>query len=206
MSFIDSIFPGAGSLFGGDEAEGGYDQASQVQREMYKQGRKDLAPYRNFGRSYLDNMQGHIASRRAKIARPTAHSVTSLPGYKFRLDEGLKALENSAIARGGVLSGNAIRDAIGYSQDYASQEYDNALDQYTRDVQVDEGKYQNKFGQLMNLINLGYGAAGGSAGIAQNTGNALSDLYVGKGKTSAEIKQFPLRLGAGVLGSYLGGK
>lgn len=181
-------------LFGGDDVSKGYKRGINAQKQMYDTARGDLAPYRDFGSNYLAQMRDFYGSR----TRPTPESVKASPGYQFRLNEGTRALDNSAISKGGLLSGNHLRDVLSYGQDYASNEYDKAV---TRD----EGMYQNEFSRLMNLINLGYGAAGGSAGIAQNTGNALAQLYAGKGQAESEIAQFPWKLAAKGAGTYLTG-
>ncbi len=52
------------------------------------------------------------------------------PGYAFRLSEGLKALDRTAAARGGLISGSAMKGAMRYGQDMASQEYQNAFNRY----------------------------------------------------------------------------
>ena len=39
------------------------------------------------------------------------------PGYAFRMSEGLKALDRTAAARGGLLSGGALKGAERYGQD-----------------------------------------------------------------------------------------
>ena len=52
------------------------------------------------------------------------------PGYQFRLSEGMKALERQAAARGGLISGAALKAAGRYGQDYASGEYQNAFNRY----------------------------------------------------------------------------
>jgi hypothetical protein len=57
-------------------------------------------------------------------------SFTQDPGYAFRLKEGMNALNNQAAARGGLISGNALRAAQKYGQDMASQEYGNAFNRY----------------------------------------------------------------------------
>jgi hypothetical protein len=48
------------------------------------------------------------------------------PGYQFRLSEGLKALDRQAAARGGLISGSALKASQRYGQDMASQEYGQA--------------------------------------------------------------------------------
>lgn len=52
------------------------------------------------------------------------------PGYAFRMSEGMKGLERSAAARGGLLSGAALKGIQRYGQDLASQEYQNAFNRY----------------------------------------------------------------------------
>ena len=49
------------------------------------------------------------------------------PGYAFRLSEGQRGLERSAAARGGLISGTALKAASRFSGDLASQEYGNAF-------------------------------------------------------------------------------
>jgi hypothetical protein len=52
------------------------------------------------------------------------------PGYAFRMAEGMKALERSAAARGGLISGGAMKGIQRFGQDLASQEYTNAFNRY----------------------------------------------------------------------------
>ena len=52
------------------------------------------------------------------------------PGYAFRLSEGTKALERSAAARGGLLSGGTGKALQRFGQDLGSQEYTNAYNRF----------------------------------------------------------------------------
>jgi hypothetical protein len=52
------------------------------------------------------------------------------PGYSFRMSEGMKGLERSAAARGGLLSGSTLKGVQRFGQDLASQEYTNAFNRY----------------------------------------------------------------------------
>jgi hypothetical protein len=52
------------------------------------------------------------------------------PGYAFRLSEGQKALDRQAAARGGLMSGAALKAATRFGQDMGSQEYTNAFNRY----------------------------------------------------------------------------
>ncbi|CAB5187196.1 hypothetical protein UFOVP160_16 [uncultured Caudovirales phage] len=55
---------------------------------------------------------------------------TADPGYAFRLSEGQKAVERSAAARGGLLSGGTGKALQRFGQDLGSQEYTNAFNRY----------------------------------------------------------------------------
>jgi hypothetical protein len=56
---------------------------------------------------------------------PRAENVFNDPGYQFRMNQGLDALERSAAARGMLRTGNTLKDIINYSQGLASTEYGN---------------------------------------------------------------------------------
>jgi hypothetical protein len=83
------------------------------------------------------------------------------PDYQFRLSEAQGALDNTAAARGGVLSGNAVRAQTGLASNMAGSEY---------------GQYVNR---LLAMAGLGQTATtqSGVAGqaYANNAGNLLQD-------------------------------
>jgi hypothetical protein len=87
------------------------------------------------------------------------------PGYAFRLAEGMKAMDRTAAARGGLMSGGALKAGQQYGQDMASQEYSNAYDRYQK----------NRANQLAPLG--AFAEAGQNA--AQNT-SATNALYGGQ--------------------------
>jgi len=106
------------------------------------------------------------------------------PGYNFRLSEGLKALDRQAAARGGLMSGAALKAAGRYGQDAASQEYGNAYNRYR----------QNRADQLGPLSDLMVG--GTNATNATNT--ALGNYGTNVGNLMGQAGQ---ATGAGYLGA-----
>src|SRR5262249_51218287 len=52
------------------------------------------------------------------------------PGYAFQLQQGTQALQNSAAADSGALSGAALKDLLKYNQDYAGTAYNDAFNRY----------------------------------------------------------------------------
>ena len=116
------------------------------------------------------------------------------PGYAFRLAEGQKALDRSAAARGGLISGSALKAATRYGQDMGSQEYTNAFNRYQVEraaklapLQSLAGQGQTtantigSYGQSMTSdINASLGNYGANASNALMAGaNARASGYVG---------------------------
>jgi hypothetical protein len=60
----------------------------------------------------------------------TWSSSSKTPATQFRMREGLKALDRTAAARGGLLSGAQLRGVTRYGQELGSQEYTNAFNRY----------------------------------------------------------------------------
>lgn len=100
------------------------------------------------------------------------------PGYAFRLKEGMNALNASAAARGGLISGNALRAATAYGQEMGSQEYANAFNRYY-------AERSNKMDPLKFLTGVGQAAGAGQASnIGAATGN-IANLTTGAGNAMA---------------------
>lgn len=100
------------------------------------------------------------------------------PGYAFRLQQGSQAVQNSAAAGSGALSGAALKDLIGYNQDAASTEYGNSFNRY----QTTQG---NIFQRLMGIAGLGQSAAAGVGNqgtqLAGQAGQFLSNAGTASG-------------------------
>jgi hypothetical protein len=92
------------------------------------------------------------------------------PGYAFRMSEGMKALERSAAARGGLLSGATLRGTQRFGQDLASQEYQNAFNRY----QAERAGTLNPYQALAGTAQSGANVLGQQAGqMGSNISNAL---------------------------------
>lgn len=91
------------------------------------------------------------------------------PGYGFRLKEGLRALESSAAARGGLLSGNQMRGVTRFGQELGSQEYTNAFNRY-------QAERAARLNPLQSLAGMGQSNA---ATMAQQAGQYGQNLAQG---------------------------
>ena len=99
------------------------------------------------------------------------------PGYAFRMKEGLNAMNATAAARGGLISGNALKAGQIYGQEMGSQEYGNAFNRYLQNYANAQNTFQlnrtNQLEPLKFLSGQGQAAAAGQAasvgaGSAQN--------------------------------------
>lgn len=96
------------------------------------------------------------------------------PSYGFRFQEGQRALERSAAARGGLLSGGTGRRLARYGQDYASTEYMNRFNRLSTIAGM---------GQTMtaNMGQIGFGYGGNMGNIIGGIGASRASGYLGQG-------------------------
>src|SRR5690349_4486046 len=76
-------------------------KALDLQKQMFEEGRADLAPWRDAG--------GQAITGGLAMLQP-GYDYTASPGYQFRLDEGNRAIQNSAAAKGMLMSGGTLKD------------------------------------------------------------------------------------------------
>jgi len=105
------------------------------------------------------------------------------PGYAFRLQEGLKGMDRQAAARGGLISGGALKAAQRYGQNMASNEYQNAYNRYNQNRNLNYNMLtgQQAVGQgataAQNAASQNYATGAGQA--IQNAGDARASGYIG---------------------------
>jgi hypothetical protein len=133
---------------------------------------------------YLALSEDKTAPGYGKYARDfTMADYTADPGYGFRMSEGMKALERSAAARGGLLSGATLKGTQRFGQDLASQEYQNAFNRYQVNRANQLNPLQSLMGASQTSTNVLTGAAGqtgqGVAGAQMGAGAARASGYTG---------------------------
>ncbi len=159
------------------------DQASATEMRMFEQTREDQKPYREAGYRSLAELE---AGMKGDLGRSfTLADYQADPGYAFRLNEGTQALERSAAARGGLLSGGTLKDLTAYSQGMASQEYNNAYNRWTNDqtTQFNRLAAIAGIGQTAtnNVNQIGTQVAGNVANNQLQAGNARASAYANTG-------------------------
>ena len=157
------------------------DKASQIQLDMYNQTRQDLDPYKQAGATSLSQMMGQMTPDGYFNQTYTGQDIYSDPSYQFRLQQGQDAIQSSAAAQGGLLSGATLKAIQNYGQESASQEYSNAYNRFNADQ-------TNRYNRLSNLVGIGQNAAAqvGNAGaqtaqaVANNTMAGANSIAAGQ--------------------------
>ena len=156
-------------------------RALDLQREMYLSQLGLQQPFREAGITAQNRLMDLLGLSGRTTAPEYGTAAQSFgmqqfqadPGYAFRLAEGQKALERSAAARGGLLSGGTMKATQRYGQDLASQEYQNAFNRY-------QAERAARLQPLASLAGAGQGAAGTLSNVAgaygQQAGAGLTDI------------------------------
>lgn len=153
---------------GADTTAASTDAALQYLREGRDQARMDLAPYREGGAADYSALRSLIGT-----------NYQQSPGYQFAFDEGQRAIDRGASARGMLGSGARARELVRYGTGMAQQDYGNWLSR----LQGLASAGQAATGQGATLA----AATGGQqASTAQQGGSALSNLLVQGGQAQAQ--------------------
>ncbi len=166
-------------------------QSTDLQRQMFETQQAQQKPFYDAGVTAENRMLDLLglssnsgAAGYGSLSKPfSMNDFQADPGYAFRLSEGTKALDRTAAARGGLISGGALKAATRYGQDAASQEYTNAFNRY----QVNRANILNPLQSLTgagqtsaNTLGSDAGAFGVNAGNnIIGAGNARASGYVG---------------------------
>lgn len=139
-------------------------RAADLQMQQFERQTELQAPFREAGVRALPELEA--ASRYTNFGMDQFQAD---PGYGFRLAEGQKALERQAAARGGLISGGALKAASRYGQEMGSQEYTNAFNRYQTERQARLNPLQSLAGMAQTSVNQ-LGQAGQT--MATNVGEA----------------------------------
>jgi hypothetical protein len=97
----------------------------------------------------------------------------------------MKGLNASAAARGGLISGNALKGATDYGQASGSQEYQNAYNRYLTNNAQNLQAYNTNTANQQYLANLGQSSANNQANSIGNFGNSAASNMIGAGNANA---------------------
>lgn len=168
------------------------DRAADLQAQQFERQVDLQAPFREAGIRVLPELEA--ASRYTPFGM---EQFQADPGYAFRLAEGQKALDRQAAARGGLISGGALKAAQRYGQEMGSQEYTNAFNRYQTERNARLNPLQSLAGMAQTSTNQ-LGAAG------QNYANAAGEAIGAGAQARASGYMGAANAISGGIGQYAG--
>jgi hypothetical protein len=133
-------------------------QANNLQKYVYDTTRQDNMPALQARNSALQQMQSLLSD---------PSTLTSQPGYQFGMDQGTRAVNNGAAARGMTYSGAAGKALTKFGQDYAGT------------------KLNDSFNRLSALAGAGQPGAGTIAGAGSQYGQTVGNNLTAMGDANA---------------------
>jgi len=174
-----------------DTQAGAADRAAELQYKMYQENVQRQQPFLEAGVGALNKLTAAADYKPFGMDQYKAD-----PGYAFRLSEGKKALDRQAAARGGLISGGALKAAARYGEDMGSQEYMNAFNRY----QTERAALLNP---LQSLAGVGMTTANILGNAGQSYGTGAGEAYMGGANARASGYVGGANALTSGLGSYL---
>jgi hypothetical protein len=181
-------------------------QAADLQKQMFDKQVEMSAPYTGAGEAGTNRLLEYLgiggdktAAGYGSLGGPfTMETFKADPFYQYSLGQGVKDLERTAAARGGLLSGATIR---GY-KDVQGREYENAFNRYYT------GR-ANTLAPYQSLMQTGATTVGNLGSAAQRYAQGAGDAYQSGGAAratgyinQANVLNNALMQGAGAYGQY----
>lgn len=140
--------------------------ANDLLSQLYGQSSGYTDPYRQAGAGAVNSLAGLLGPN-GEFMQQFKFDPNQDPGYQFRLEQGQKALERSAAARGGLQGGGTLKALERYAQGVASDEYGKSFERFQSDR-------KNRFGMLSDLAGVGQRAVGQQLEAANAYGTGTS--------------------------------
>jgi hypothetical protein len=185
FSALSGMIAQGGAQAGGNMAASAANRAAQMQQDEATRARAALSPWVAAGGGAIGKVTNLLGLGTLKTnggnyntygldpagAKETQQQALAdfqtTPGYQFRMDEGIKALDRSAASRGLLRSGAQQKGITDFGQNIASEEY---------------GNYMNS---LLAVSGLGSQAASSgnstAAGLTQGAGNSILQGGIARG-------------------------
>lgn len=230
-----SALSGVSSLVGGGkQASAAKDAASiqadaarfsaMLQQQRFEEVKGLLTPFVDYGRGVIPSVQALTgttpgADPTAPLTAPltslpgqwspTMENLENMPGYKFQLQQGMRAANNAGLATYGQ-SGNTIRAGVQAASGLAASNWQSNFNQWLAQQNLDQSGKAQTYNMLTGQVGTGLQAAGALGGVgiqsAAQVGNALQAAagYQGAGIVGAANAMAGGLAGAGGAASNAG--
>jgi hypothetical protein len=146
-----------------------------------------------------------IAPFSQQFQAPTLQQAEQYPGYQFQLQQGQRAIQNSAAAKGGLVSGGTAEALNNYAQGSAQSDYQNvynqAMQEYLNSYNIYNSNQANQYNRLASLAGLGQTATQQLGAQGQAAAGNVANISLGAGQ---QIGQSIQNRGAATASGYAG--
>jgi len=167
----------AASNSASNKQEDAANASTDLQASQYAQTRADQAPWRQAGEQSLAQLNALMAPGGQLSGRFDGSNVANEPGYAFGMQQGMRGVDNSASARGGI-GGAALKAGTRYAQDYAGTKYNDAFNRWNTE---NTGTYN----RLANIAGLGQQSVAQVGNAGMNFANQAGSNMIGAGNAQA---------------------
>lgn len=174
--------------------------SADLQTQQWQTTQDNLAPYMNLGSATINPLMsamGYNVTNNddgtysiggtdpnnplqqkfsyGNFTAPTEQQAQQTPGYQFTLNQGLKATQNSAAARGLGTSGAALKGASTFATGLADSTYNDvynrALQTYNSNYSTAKDVYSTNYNSAANNVNRLQGIVSNGQNAAATTGS-----------------------------------
>ena len=198
--------------------------SAQLQQQRFEEVKQLLTPFVDYGRGAMPSVQWGTGTwpgadpadfQNALLTKlpgqwsPTMENLENMPGYKFQLQQGMRAATNAGLATYGQ-SGNTIRAGVQAASGLAASNWQSNFNQWLAQQNLDQSGKAQTYNMLTGQVGTGLQAAGALGGVgiqnAAQVGNALQAAagYQGAGIVGAANANAAGLAGAGGAASNAG--
>jgi hypothetical protein len=187
--------------------------ALNFQEQEWQTQQQNLQPWLKAGQGAINSLsqltstpgEGLLTPWTGTFTPPTAEEARATPGYQFTLQQGEGAVQDSAAARGGLLTGNTAEAMQQYGQGLADttyqQTYQNALTQYETAYNTFQNNQTNLYNRLAGVAGVGQNAATSLGQQGQAAAGNVGNINLVTGAQQGQALQ---NAGAATASGYAG--
>ena len=150
-------------------------QGQQLLQQNYQNLSPQFNPYLQTGQQGLSQLQSQLPSLTQSFG-PDQLKSNLAPNYQFMLNQGLGAQSQAMNVGGGGSNINTANTK--FAEDYASNAYQNAFNNY-------QTQQSNIFNRLASVAGIGSNAVSGLSNLATGTASNITQLGVGGAQATA---------------------
>lgn len=175
LTLGSSVLGGIGGFGAKKKANNAYNQIMQMLNQAYTDYRTDQQPFLNLGQKGTSGLD--------KILSGDMSGFFTSPGYNFRKNQSLEAVQNSAAARGMLGSGNTLSAISERAGNQASDEFSNFIKLLSGASDYGQTAVNNLGNFRLNTLGAQGSAMAGKAALPNNfdLAGGLTGLLGGSG-------------------------